>query len=610
MVKLIVRNKKHLSTLLIGFCLTFISFGSWASSKYMVTFKESKSYEKIKQHAVLSENSGRGLLSASSQVLDTLDHLNTIVVESESDLNHLSNHPDILSVEKDVLFPLPEQVATFDKRTIFRESPLNKAIEMPWGIKAVRAPAAWATTKASGVKVMVIDTGIDKDHPSLSGRFIAGKNFYPRNPNKPQPPYDYFDDVGHGTHVAGSVLADGLNNQLVGVAPEADLYVARVCSSFGCSTLAIVQAINWAIDSGVDVLNLSLGGPMTTKTQRAVYKRAEQMGVTVIAASGNSAGQPQAMKKECRDSSGTVKKCYVKRSCRGPNGSTIECVNNDPTRCSKGECSEKMIDIISFPAGIETVVAVGALSEDLKRATFSQFGPGLFIMAPGVDVLSAVPLGTGRKAVTKLNLGDDFIEVPSNSFQGSSIPNQPIVSDMVFVGLGKKEDFKAKNVQGKFALIKRGEITFVDKVQNAISSGATGVIIFNHEPGLIGGALTDDGSEVGVPVVMIELAQGEKILAGMANKSIAPVASLMIEKTDHSPFQGTSMASPHVCGVAALVLGANPSLSPAQVRTILAQSSTQLGDFVEYGNGLVNSEAAVMMAMTMVGEQVLQANNF
>src|SRR5690606_16747367 len=82
-----------------------------------------------------------------------------------------------------------------------------------------------------------------------------------------KPPYPYFDQAGHGTHVAGTIAASENGSGVVGVAPEAKILAARVCGELGCSSIGIVKAIDWAVEEGVDVINLSLGGPFPSMAQ-------------------------------------------------------------------------------------------------------------------------------------------------------------------------------------------------------------------------------------------------------------------------------------------------------------------------------------------------------
>jgi serine protease len=419
-----------------------------------------------------------------------------------------------------------------------------------------------------GARVLVLDTGIDRDHVDIRTRFEAGRNFLAASPapalfsldsllpntaallgGAEGSSYDYFDDNGHGTHVAATVLGAYNGVGVAGVAPLAHLLAGRVCGRFGCTSVGIVRGIEYGVQQGVDVINMSLGGPVPSAAAREAVAVADAAGTVVVCASGN-------------DGHGRV----------------------------------------SFPAAYDHSFAVGAIDSTLARASFSNWGPELDIVAPGVNVLSAVPTGSGRESKVELSGLVDG-EVKSRSFVGSEENDTPVRAPLQYVGLGKAEDYEGLDLRGKMALIKRGEITFVDKVQGAIRAGAIGVLIFNNEPGLISGSISPDGSSVGIPVAMIEQDVGETLIDGLNSGSATAVASVGIIRTDYAALQGTSMASPHVAGVAALVKAANPSLTGPQVRRILAESATAMTPDEDranaFGAGLVNAEAAVLKAISL-----------
>ncbi|GIL17330.1 MAG: serine protease [Oligoflexia bacterium] len=478
-------------------------------------------------------------------VEDSLTHLNTLVVEisDEKELRALRASGQVALIEKEIFHPAPKPVQGF---TLTRpwDYNLNYAQPMnaetmgvgprtPWGIQAVRAPQAWdAARGGDGVRVLVLDTGIDKDHPSLGPNFEKGRDFV----NDNNQPYSFADSVGHGSHCAGTIAGAMGADGFVGVAPRAKLLAGRVCSEEGCSNVAVAQGINWGISEKVDVISMSLGGPMATPAEKRAIEAADRAGISVVAASGND---------------GTPK--------------------------------------VSYPAAFPTVVAVGAIDKTLSKAKFSQWGPELDIVAPGVDVVSSVPMGTGRES--KVTLGTQV--VPSTSFAGSPEVLVPASSELVVAGLGKPDEYKG--AVGKFALVKRGEISFAEKVKNAIAAGVNGVVIYNNEPGLLQGALTQDGSIVAIPVVMIEQAVGDAAKNALDRGQKLNV-TLQTVPTDYASFAGTSMATPHVAGVVALMKGANRVLKPAQVLQILKSTAQQLSgsnDQNQLGTGLVNAERAV-----------------
>jgi len=187
--------------------------------------------------------------------------------------------------------------------------------------------------------------------------------------------------------------------------------------------------------------------------------------------------------------------------------------------------------------------------------------------------------------------------VNSNTFEGAAEVPQPVRNVLVYAGLGKPEEFAAIDVRGKFALIQRGDIKFIEKVQNAMAAGAAGALIYNNEPGLVRGALTQDGSRLPVPVFGIEQAAGEAIRQSLTSGQVVQ-AQVAVVATDYASFDGTSMATPHVAGVAALVKAAGPNLTPLQVKEILRRTAVPLqpNQNNELGAGLVNAEAAVRAA--------------
>ncbi|MEU4478936.1 S8 family serine peptidase [Micromonospora sp. NPDC023966] len=148
------------------------------------------------------------------------------------------------------------------------------------------APQAWqAGWTGTGVKVGVIDTGVDQTHPDLAGRVAAAENFT----GDP----DTLDRVGHGTHVASTIAGSAAASQgrFKGMAPGATLYSAKVCTEIGCPESAIVAGMTWAAQQGVKVANMSLGGadsPETDPIEAALADLTHRYGVLFVVAAGNS----------------------------------------------------------------------------------------------------------------------------------------------------------------------------------------------------------------------------------------------------------------------------------------------------------------------------------
>ncbi|MGK2859001.1 MAG: S8 family serine peptidase [Thermoanaerobaculia bacterium] len=397
---------------------------------------------------------------------------------------------------------------------------------VPYGVPLVQAPAVWRVARGGGIKVGVVDTGIDSRHPDLAINFRGGKSFVG----------DGFvpsvDAVGHGTHVAGTIGARDNAEGVVGVAPEAELYSLRVFdgNSDFTNASALIEVIDWSIANGLKVLNMSLGGPETSQLEREAFARAQQNGILVFASTGNSG-----------------------------------------------------IREISYPAGYEGAIGVGAIDATLDKASFSTFGANVMITAPGVGVLSTFPIDA---SLLPLITGDGVSGIAAGLLQNS--PLRRVTGQFVDCGLGKTGEFPA-SVAGKLALIQRGEITFAEKAKNAKAAGATGVIIFNNLNGGFSGTLGEEPFSWPVSV-SITLAEGIALRAAPAGTQIT------LDFVQGFDFlQGTSMSCPHVAGVAALVWSVRPDASAAQVREALLRSATDLGaegwDEL-YGHGVVNAHGA------------------
>jgi subtilisin family serine protease len=235
-----------------------------------------------------------------------------------------------------------------------------------WGIKKIGAPAAWDTSTGTGEIVAVVDTGIDYNHPDISGNVwintkeipgngidddhnayiddVRGWDFIGSTYTNPQQSNDPIDHQGHGTHVAGIIAAEGNNGAgIIGVAWHAQVMAVKALDDQGLgldSTLA--AAVIYAANNGADVINASWGGPGYSQAIADAVSYAYNLGAVFIAAAGNNGG-------DARD---------------------------------------------FYPAALWNVITVAASDPFDSLASFSNSGSKIDVAAPGVDILSLQASGT------------------------------------------------------------------------------------------------------------------------------------------------------------------------------------------------------------------------
>jgi subtilisin len=161
-------------------------------------------------------------------------------------------------------------------------TPTSGSQVIQWGVNRVDAPAAWATSRGEGVKVVVIDTGLDMTHPDLAGNIKGGWNAIAKSDN-------FNDDHGHGTHCGGNIAALDNDIGIVGVAPKADLYGVKVLDANGSGTFDdVIAGMQWAVDNHMEVASMSLGADQGNQALADMVAAMAKAGVTLIAAAGNS----------------------------------------------------------------------------------------------------------------------------------------------------------------------------------------------------------------------------------------------------------------------------------------------------------------------------------
>lgn len=215
--------------------------------------------------------------------------------------------------------------------------------DVVWGVNRVKAPVvhsgAWAGAtpiplRGTGIRVAVMDTGVDYTHPDLWANYRGGYDFV-NNDSDPR------DDQGHGTHVSGTIAAliDGAG--VVGVAPEVDLYAVKVLSSSGSGAWSsIISGLDWCVANGMQVVNLSLGSSTDPGTTvKAAFDNAYASGLVVVASAGNSGAGA---------------------------------------------------DTVGYPAHYDSVIAVGSTTSSDTLSSFSSTGSTVEVAAPGSSIYSTL----------------------------------------------------------------------------------------------------------------------------------------------------------------------------------------------------------------------------
>ena len=202
-----------------------------------------------------------------------------------------------------------------------------------WNISAFDLPKAWRLTQGEGVRVAVLDSGCDLDHPDLKGNLLPGTNYV--KPGKPPA-----DDNGHGTHATGIICAENNDIGTVGVAPHTKVIPIKVLDRAGNGSLEnVAKGIRWAVKQKADIISMSLGAPTKLQQVRKAIQYAAKRGVPTFVAAGNA-------------------------------GNTKE---------------------VFYPAAYPETIAIGSINEEFDRSSFSNTGRNLDFMAPGSRIMSTVP---------------------------------------------------------------------------------------------------------------------------------------------------------------------------------------------------------------------------
>jgi serine protease len=417
----------------------------------------------------------------------------------------------------------------------------------PWGLANVQANQV-SDSSASNMTVCIIDSGYEQANPDLNANNATGTNDSGTG--------NWYQNGGsHGTHVAGTIA--GVNNTfgVKGILPNTNvnLHIVKVFNASGWGYSSdLATAVNTCVNNGAKVINMSLGGASSSTTESNAMQAAANAGVLLVAASGN-------------DGNSTL----------------------------------------SYPASYDAVLAVGAVDETGKHAAFSQYTPQVEVAAPGEAILSTVA-GDGR-------LGS--ISVGGVTYNNGVVPQTHYVPDSsgsyvvsnidssVTATLGScsisGSGYSCNDVAGNICIAERNDnqvgSTYpeINPAKACMDAGAVGVIVYSNSarPGLQNPFLVDATAAVNVPSVSVNRTFGQDLLTKVGQQ----VTLTTVGNQDYAYYNGTSMATPHVTGVAALAWSNNISCTAAQVRAALKATAIDLettGRDDKTGYGLVQTKAA------------------
>ena len=347
----------------------------------------------------------------------------------------------------------------------------------------------------------------------------------------------FTDGDGHGTHVAGTIAAMGGNSKgVVGTLPgsKIGLHIVKVFGDNGgwAYSSDLANAVGKCRDAGANVISMSLGGTLRTGLEEQAFNNAYNAGVLSIAAAGNA-----------------------------------------------GDTST------SYPAGYGSVVSVAAVDNNENVADFSQKNSDVEIAAPGVAVFSTVPY-----------IETNTLTVDGITYKGNYIENAARTAGVTAIlANGGRCAATDTTWSGKVVLCERGDISFLDKVRNVQNSGGAAAVIYNNVSGGFFGTLGDGNSST-IPAISLSQEDGQYLVANKLNLSGTVVSKVDKAVSGYDYFNGTSMATPHVSGVAALVWSYNTAWTNAQIRDALnktAKDKGVAGRDTSYGYGIAQAKAAL-----------------